>query len=444
MQMVDAATVDRAIPAVHSLPELIDRYLSHCHARRLAPATIRRYRDALRVFRGNAPPSAAEIEAQLIALGSHSDWTARTAWQAWSTFFRWTSRRFGIPDPTADLAPPRIHQADRRIFTLEEIRKLFDAARSPRDKALILLALDSGARVGEIAALRLADIGRTFNGITDLTLNSGLGDMPGCEHCRIERSKRAPGGKSGRSRKVPILESTAALLRAIAGDDYHIWWTELEGKDARNRAVYGLAAEGLGATAIARQLEHLGYGRISETMVRDLLLRRPSVKESRPMTRDGIREAFKRLVDRAGITGPKMGPHTLRHVFATSYLVRGGQLAMLQRILGHQNPATTMIYTHLVIDDLRKHHATMSPVLQLGRIGQLINPRDWRKTRSSWNGVKPFVLARDGRRCAKCGATEDLSLDHVFPRSAGGKNTPGNGAVLCVPCNRAKGAAVAV
>ena len=52
------------------------------------------------------------------------------------------------------------------------------------------------------------------------------------------------------------------------------------------------------------------------------------------------------------------------------------------------------------------------------------------------------VFARDRNRCQYCGkrfATSELSLDHIVPRSAGGKTTWTNVACCCVRCNVRKG-----
>lgn len=52
------------------------------------------------------------------------------------------------------------------------------------------------------------------------------------------------------------------------------------------------------------------------------------------------------------------------------------------------------------------------------------------------------VFARDGNRCQYCGRrfpTNELSLDHVFPRTQGGKTTWDNLVCCCVKCNVRKG-----
>ncbi|MEC4016030.1 HNH endonuclease [Streptomyces sp. H27-D2] len=50
------------------------------------------------------------------------------------------------------------------------------------------------------------------------------------------------------------------------------------------------------------------------------------------------------------------------------------------------------------------------------------------------------LYERDGYRCLECGATDDLTLDHIYPWSRGGADTDDNLRTLCRPCNSRKGA----
>lgn len=50
------------------------------------------------------------------------------------------------------------------------------------------------------------------------------------------------------------------------------------------------------------------------------------------------------------------------------------------------------------------------------------------------------LFQRDGHRCQYCGtAREPLSIDHVLPRSRGGRDTWDNVTTACLPCNVRKG-----
>ncbi|SCE74582.1 5-methylcytosine-specific restriction endonuclease McrA [Micromonospora viridifaciens] len=48
------------------------------------------------------------------------------------------------------------------------------------------------------------------------------------------------------------------------------------------------------------------------------------------------------------------------------------------------------------------------------------------------------VLRRDGRRCAYCDAPAS-TIDHILPRSRGGRNTWKNTTAACYECNQRKG-----
>lgn len=52
--------------------------------------------------------------------------------------------------------------------------------------------------------------------------------------------------------------------------------------------------------------------------------------------------------------------------------------------------------------------------------------------------LRETVFARDGHRCLRCGATDDLTVDHIFPRSIGGTHALANLRTLCRPCNSAR------
>lgn len=80
------------------------------------------------------------------------------------------------------------------------------------------------------------------------------------------------------------------------------------------------------------------------------------------------------------------------------------------------------------------------PAVAGGREAELwdIERTDYRRKIPQY--VRDLVFERDEYRCISCSATEDLTLDHIYPWSLGGPDTVENLRVLCRPCNSSKGA----
>jgi len=49
------------------------------------------------------------------------------------------------------------------------------------------------------------------------------------------------------------------------------------------------------------------------------------------------------------------------------------------------------------------------------------------------------VIRRDRQQCQYCGDRDRLTIDHIMPKSRGGKDTWANLTTACVPCNNRKG-----
>ena len=63
-----------------------------------------------------------------------------------------------------------------------------------------------------------------------------------------------------------------------------------------------------------------------------------------------------------GVTSLRQkSPHVLRHTFATHLLDEGASLVAIQKLLGHTDLATTQVYAHNTIEQLKKIHEQAHP-----------------------------------------------------------------------------------
>ncbi|MDR0620787.1 MAG: tyrosine recombinase XerC [Deltaproteobacteria bacterium] len=205
--------------------------------------------------------------------------------------------RVGEPAPLSQAARVGEHAPLNRADRVGEPAPLSRAHRvgeavAARDSALLELAYSSGLRVGELVGLDLGDV--DFER-TRVLVRSGKGG----------KDRLAPVGK-------PALEALGAYL---ALRPRLATWAEPEG--AAGAAIF-LGTRG---------------GRLQDREVRRVLR--------------------KRLVA-AGLGADQIGPHGLRHSFATHLLEAGADLRAIQEMLGHSSLSTTERYTHLDLAALKK------------------------------------------------------------------------------------------
>ncbi len=76
-------------------------------------------------------------------------------------------------------------------------------------------------------------------------------------------------------------------------------------------------------------------------------------KNGNPLTTRGVETILDQVLKKSGLNY-HISPHVLRHTFATDMLNNGADLKIVQELLGHENLATTQIYTHVSNERLRQ------------------------------------------------------------------------------------------
>lgn len=213
-----------------------------------------------------------------------------------SAFFRWASR--GAHDPTSELELPEEGERDVEPLTRDEmaaLRKAADAldreapavvaGRLRRSYRLLAeLALCSGARLGELAALRWS----AFDSVNKT----------------VRITAQAP------------LKGTASALRP------------LKGKKSRTALVLP-------------ELWSFYEGYVGDRDPRSLGCVLSSDPASPYVSIGSVDGWAQTLLERAKLNRLGRGVHCLRHTYGREFLERGGRLEQLQQSLGHASIRTT-------------------------------------------------------------------------------------------------------
>jgi integrase/recombinase XerD len=98
---------------------------------------------------------------------------------------------------------------------------------------------------------------------------------------------------------------------------------------------------------------------------RPRLARRPTQRlilsdTGRPMLRQTVFRMLTRYARLAKLP-EGVGPHTLRHTYAVHLLKGGADLRTVQELLGHESIATTQVYTHLDMEEVRRRYRGAHP-----------------------------------------------------------------------------------
>jgi integrase len=191
----------------------------------------------------------------------------------------------------------------RYLRNEDEVRRFLGAAREEGELVFILYltAVRTGMRAGELAGLEWGDV--------DFEQRLVM----------VQRSFDGP-TKSGQARPVPILDALLPDLRA--------WKLRHPGR---------LVFTNRDGNMLARS------GRVFQEVLHRVLDRAAFPKTSTPGDRVRHYVTF----------------HGLRHTFASHWMMRGGNIFKLQKILGHQSMAMTERYAHLAPNLFAEDYARM-------------------------------------------------------------------------------------
>ena len=126
----------------------------------MAPKTIEQYRWALSrlVIRCPKLPITPDDLMPIIGDRRLALESKRDLLRCLKTFFNWCERRYDISNAVAELGGLPRRPTMPRVLSVDETKRLLGAAKTRRDRILILLVLDCGLRLGEVANLRKADL----------------------------------------------------------------------------------------------------------------------------------------------------------------------------------------------------------------------------------------------------------------------------------------------
>lgn len=303
-------------------PRLLDQVRGAIRLRHYSIRTEQAYTDWIKrfiLFHGKRHPremGAAEVERFLTHLAVEGRVAASTQNQALSAllFLYRTVLKVDLPwlgEMTRAKRPGRLPV----VLTVEEVRRVL--ARIDGQQGLMAdLLYGAGLRLLECVRLRVKDLDFEMR---QITVRDGKGEK--------DRMTMLP---------QAVLEPLRAHLEKVKVLHAH----DLEEGFGEVYLPYALDRKYPDAS------REWGWQYVFPAAGRSVDPR--SGKERRHhVDEQTLQRAMKKAVRAAGLTKPA-SCHTLRHSFATHLLQSGYDIRTVQELLGHQDVATTMIYTHVL------------------------------------------------------------------------------------------------
>ena len=259
---------------------------------------------------------AAEVAAYLTHLATAGQVSASTQNQALNALVFLYAEV--LHQPLGELAEFARAQRPARVpevLSRAEVARVLEAVEA--DYALPLrLLYGSGLRIMEALRLRVKDVDFAMKQIT------------------------VRDGKGAKDRVTTFASSMIALLQNHLPKVKVLWEQDLAAGRGAVYLPYALERKYPNAHR-EWAWQYVFPAREVSTDPRSGVVRRHHVDPS------VVNKAIKAAARRAGLT-KVVSAHTFRHGFATHLLARGTDIRTIQALLGHQDVATTMLYTHIL------------------------------------------------------------------------------------------------
>ena len=294
------------------------------------------------------------VERKLaLAAGAHSGDPAMTLEQAFTLYFAATARKKSVAQQR--------HQAEHLKTALGPETRL-RALTAPRIAAykadrLAATSIRRKDADGRATLLSAASINRPLALLRHLLrlAHEDWGVLQTVPRIRLEKEPQ------GRLRWLESDEAVRLLDACTASPHpslFALVTVALE-TGMRKGELLGLTWDRVDVSRGVLRLEVTKSGKRREVPMRDkvytILSAIPPPHEGRVFSAANIRMAFETAVTQAKIEDFRF--HDLRHTFASRFVMDGGSVHALQKILGHATLTMTMRYAHLSPDHLRAEMA---------------------------------------------------------------------------------------
>jgi len=258
-------------------------------------------------------------------------------------------------NPAQFVSTRRRHRHLPQFPSIEEVSRIIEAARSPRDRALLEVLYATGCRLAELEAMRCEDVDLAGDVIRVLGKGNKERNVYFGSKAKDALLTYLGDRREGYLFQTDRLKQSLAVTVAKPNKDesaewWRASWTEYP-EDSRTGVPHW---KWLGPVSKMSFDEATAYLR---TLT--LFANTKSPERNVPLCSRQIQRIVKLAVLRAGLNG--IHTHSFRHAFATHMLDRGTDLRCIQELLGHASVATTQIYTHVSMEQLATSHKKFHP-----------------------------------------------------------------------------------